>query len=123
VAAAIVGAAASVLGSLFKRGPDPRIQADIIPAYQRGDVAYLVAWINDQPPHPADSVAAARQALAQLTGSPYYGGRVNQTYPGQYAASPTAPAPMPSMAPQAPPVAGYLPVRTSQGVVGVPFVR
>jgi len=114
MAAAILSVASSVLGGLFAKKPDPRIQADIIPAWRRGDVAYLIAWVNDIPPHPADSVAAARQAIAQLTGNPAVGMPQGSGYGGRIASPP------PDMTGLGPP-AGGIPINTPQGPAQVPY--
>ena len=113
----VASEASKLLGGLFHRGPDPRIKADIIPAYQRGDVAYLYAWINDQPPHPADSVAAARQALAHLTGTVAVDVPQQSGYGGRIANPP--PSPIGDYGPPA----GGIPVRTPEGTGFVPYWR
>ena len=61
-----------VTGLFADRAEQQRI-SDINSAYARGDAAYLIAWINDNPPHPTASVQYAQQKLAALqhgTGGP-----------------------------------------------------
>ena len=103
----VIGAVAGgILGSLLGPKVDPRIAQYITPAIQRGDTAFLMAWINDQPPHPTDSIIAAQKGLAQLTGSPYStGGRITSSAP-----APTAFTPR-----------GYVPVGYQGGTVNIPF--
>jgi hypothetical protein len=116
MATAIVADVLGVLGGLFKTKPDPRIQADLVPAYNRRDVAYLYAWVHDVPPHPADSVAVASQMLAQLTGSTSTVQPSGSPYGGRLAAS----QPAPSIDSYGPPTGG-LPVQTPSGPGYVPY--
>lgn len=121
----LIPAAIGAVAKIFGPGVDPRIKADLDPAIQRGDVNYLVAWINDVPPHPRDSVAYAQahlplayqiqqqgQAQAMAYGSLQYGGRLSQ---------PQLPPPTPYSAPDQYAPSGYIPVQTRQGTIGIPY--
>ena len=105
VAAAVPGVIKG-LESLFGGGGglDAQRKSLIDTAAAQGNVPYLIQWITDQPPHPAASVAYAKQRLAALTGVPAYGGRIATTQPSVY------------------PTAGYLPYRLPSGqLVGIPY--
>lgn len=122
---ALIPQAIGAVAKLFGPGVDPRIKADLDPAIQRGDVNYLIAWINDYPPHPRDSIAYAQahlgiaqqyamqaQQQAYMTGAPMYGGRLSQ---------PQIPPPTPYSAPEQYAPSGYIPVNTRQGQIGIPY--
>lgn len=98
---------ATALKSLFSGfGGDPNAHRNALidAAAARGDVGYLVAWINDQPPHPNETIARARSRLAAMTGGTAYGGRLANTTP-------------------APALAGYLPVTMRGTRLGIPLYR
>lgn len=121
----LIPAAIGAVAKIFGPGVDPRIKADLDPAIQRGDVNYLIAWIQDVPPHPRDSVAYAQAHLglayqisqqaganANAYGQMQYGGRLSQ---------PQIPPPTPYSAPDQYAPSGYIPVQTRQGTIGIPY--
>ena len=120
--AGVVGAVAK----LFQPGVDPRIKADLDPAIQRGDVNYLIAWIQDQPPHPRDSIAYAQAHLAQAYAISQQLAANAQTYGGlQYGGRLSAPQ-IPPATPYSEPVntyqpSGYIPLNTARGQIGIPY--
>lgn len=96
---------ASLLGGSGPHALDPTRKALLDQAAQRGDIPYIVAWIQDQPPHPIRSVQYAQALLQRLTGM-QYGGRLAQPAQQTQAAG-----------------GGYLPYRLANGqVVGIPYV-
>lgn len=122
-----IAAGIGAVAKLFGPRVDPRIKADLDPAIQRGDVNYLIAWIQDVPPHPRDSIAYAQahlqlayqisqqnQLAAVQYGSPQYGARLSP---------PQVPPATPYSSPSVYEPSGYIPVNTSQGQIGIPYSR
>lgn len=103
-APALIKGVASLFGSSGPHALDPTRKA-ILDGYARqGNIPQLVAWIQDQPPHPISSVQYAQALLQRLTGMQFGGRLAPQSTPQQSSS-------------------GYLPYRLANGeVVGIPYV-